>query len=213
MNDIAIYGAGGLGRETFCLLRIINKQKATWNFIGFFDDGIEKGSQLDYGMILGGANELNNWNENIAVVFAISKPLTVKKLVGSIDNTNIYFPNIISPDLVVFDEKSLNIGKGNIIQNNCIISCNINIGDFNILNGCIKIGHDTNIGSFNAFMTSATISGEVEIGNFNFLGASAVILQQVKIGNTVRVGAGSVVIRNTKNDTLYVGNPAIRMRF
>ena len=39
MKDIAIFGAGGFGREVACLIKRINKQQPnTWNFIGFFDD-------------------------------------------------------------------------------------------------------------------------------------------------------------------------------
>ena len=40
MKDIAIYGAGGFGREVACLLRRINEQAPKWNLIGFFDDDI-----------------------------------------------------------------------------------------------------------------------------------------------------------------------------
>ena len=38
MNDIAIFGAGGLGKEVACLVNKINEQEPTWNMIGFFDD-------------------------------------------------------------------------------------------------------------------------------------------------------------------------------
>lgn len=38
MKDIAIYGAGGFGREVACLLNAINANDAIWNLIGFFDD-------------------------------------------------------------------------------------------------------------------------------------------------------------------------------
>ena len=41
MKDIAIYGAGGFGREVACLLRRINEQAPQWNLRGFFDDGKE----------------------------------------------------------------------------------------------------------------------------------------------------------------------------
>ena len=42
MKDIAIYGAGGMGRETACLIERINKAspKTIWNLIGFYDDGL-----------------------------------------------------------------------------------------------------------------------------------------------------------------------------
>ena len=41
MTDIAIYGAGGFGKEVACLIERLNARRSTWNFIGFFDDGKE----------------------------------------------------------------------------------------------------------------------------------------------------------------------------
>lgn len=35
MRDIAIYGAGGLGREIACVLKKINMVTPTWNLLGF----------------------------------------------------------------------------------------------------------------------------------------------------------------------------------
>ena len=45
MRDIAIYGAGGLGREIACVLKKINMVTPTWNLLGFFDDGLEVGTK------------------------------------------------------------------------------------------------------------------------------------------------------------------------
>ena len=44
MENIAIYGFGGLGREVACLLNNINKIYSEWNLIGFFDDGVVFGT-------------------------------------------------------------------------------------------------------------------------------------------------------------------------
>ena len=38
MKDIAIYGAGGFGKEVACLIKRINEQEPTWKLVGFFDD-------------------------------------------------------------------------------------------------------------------------------------------------------------------------------
>lgn len=54
MKDIAIYGAGGFGREMACAIQRLNSQETVWNFLGFFDDGIDKGAHNQYGEILGG---------------------------------------------------------------------------------------------------------------------------------------------------------------
>ena len=58
MKDIAIYGAGGFGREMACAIQRLNSQETVWNFLGFFDDGIDKGAHNQYGEILGGIEEL-----------------------------------------------------------------------------------------------------------------------------------------------------------
>ena len=42
MKDIAIYGAGGFGKEVACIINKINEKDHTWNIIGFFDDGVDK---------------------------------------------------------------------------------------------------------------------------------------------------------------------------
>lgn len=67
MKDLAIYGAGGFGREVACLIKRINAVKPTWNLIGFFDDGKEIGTENEYGKILGGIKELNAWNKPLNV--------------------------------------------------------------------------------------------------------------------------------------------------
>lgn len=213
MKDIAVYGAGGFGREIACLINLINEKEGLWNFIGFFDDGIAKGSKNEYGVILGGIEELNRWDKELAISVAIGSPGVLKKVVTDITNPAISFPNIISPDLVLIDKKSFRLGKGNIIHLKCFISCNVEVGDFNVVNENVTIGHDNSIGSFNVVMPYVKISGDVKIGDGNFFGLSSAILQQIKIGNGVRVGAGSIVIRKTQDNSLYVGNPAVKMEF
>lgn len=213
MRKIAIFGAGGFGREVACLINKINEKSPTWEFIGFFDDGIEKGTKNEYGQILGGINELNAFQEDLSIVIAIGNPKIVEKIVKNITSKKIDFPNIISPDLVYLDENSCSLGFGNIITTGCLISCNVHIGNFNILNGFIPIGHDVKIGNFNSIMPSVKISGEVIIGERNFFGVGSIVLQQLKIGNDTVIGANSLILRNTKDGVTYVGNPASIIKY
>lgn len=210
MKDIAIFGAGGFGREVACLINLINKEKPTWNLIGFFDDDPALKGQMvsHYGMCLGGKKELNEYQNELALTIPIGSPLVVRKIAQSITNTNIYFPNIIHPDFVIKDPDTFSIGKGNIIQDGCSVSCNVSIGDFNVLNGGVVFGHDDKVGSYNSFMPAIRVSGEVTIGDANFFGVGSIILQQIKIGNEIRLGAGSVLMSKPKDGKLYVGNPA-----
>lgn len=43
MNDIAVYCAGGLGREILTLIKDINVVCPSWNVLGFFDDRHPRG--------------------------------------------------------------------------------------------------------------------------------------------------------------------------
>lgn len=213
-RDIAIYGAGGFGRETACLIGLINRQSPQWRVIGFFDDGIAAGEQTGYGPVLGGLDILNSWPTPLSVAIAIGTPQTVRTLTERIKNPNIDFPNLIAPSAVVADPASLKMGRGNLVCGFSWLSCNVVMGDFNLLNGYITVGHDARIGSCNVFMPSCHISGGVEMGNCNFFGLNSAVLQYVKIGSDVRVGAGAIVMRNaTKEGSLYMGNPAMRVKF
>ena len=213
MKKIAIYGAGGFGREVACLINKINEQSPEWELIGFFDDGIEKGTKNEYGIVLGGIDEVNSFPEELAIVIAIASPKIVEKIVGNITSSKIYYPNIISPDVIYLDRDNVKIGKGNIICSGSLLSCNVSLGDFNILNGFIPIGHDTQIGNFNSFMPAVKISGEVTIGNRNFFGVNSVVLQQIKVGHDTVVGANSLILRKTKDGMTYVGSPASIIKY
>ena len=214
MKDIAIYGAGGFGREIACLINQINSHTATWNLIGFFDDGKEIGLEVShFGKVLGGIEQLNDWRQEISVVIAIGNPNAVRAISQNIVNPAVDFPNIIHPSFFLSDAETFSIGKGNIIQGRCVVSCDVAIGDFNVFNGSVVVGHDVVIGSYNTFMPAVRVSGEVKIGECNFFGISSIVLQQLKIGNNVKLGAGSVLMTKPKDDVLYMGNPAKRFKY
>jgi sugar O-acyltransferase (sialic acid O-acetyltransferase NeuD family) len=212
MRNIAIYGAGGLGKEVACLINLINQKVKTWKVVGYFDDNNEKKGKTFYGFeVIGGIDELNKMTEPLSLVFSIGNPTVVKNIINKINNSLISFPNIISPDCIFFDANNFIMGKGNLIMSQSLISCNTKIGDFNLMNCGISIGHDTVIGSFNSFMSYSKISGEVNIGDLNYFGACSCVLQQKKIGNNTIVGAGSVIMRNTEDENTYLGNPAVKI--
>ena len=207
MKDIAIYGAGGFGREIACLITNCLPQ---WHIIGFFDDNpLIKGKMVShYGSCLGGIEELNAWGNELSVVLAIGSPKAVRSIVSNVNNSKIEFPNIIHPNYETLDPQTFSIGHGNIITKDCRASCNVSIGDFNVLNGSVIFGHDVIIGSYNSFMPAVRVSGGVHIGDGNFFGIASIVLQQMKIGNDVKLGAGSVLMTKPKDGALYIGNPA-----
>lgn len=214
MKDIAIYGAGGFGKEiASMILNKINAVEPIWNIVGFFDDGIDAGTEIShFGRCLGGVDVANSWPTPLSIALAIGSSATLKKIVDKIDNPNIDYPNLIHPNCDFADMESVKMGKGNVIMKNVTFSCDVTIGDFNQFNSLSALAHDVKVGSFNIFMPLTRVSGETVIGDSNFFGINAIILQQMKIGNETRIGANSVVMTKTKDGSLYMGNPAMRVK-
>ncbi len=210
MKDIAIYGAGGFGKEIACMINRLNEIEPTWNLIGFFDDNeaLRGQSISHFALCLGGIEELNGYSQELAVVMAIGNPFVAKTIVEKIINPYIYFPNLISPSFVCADKDTFSMGKGNVIIGRSAATFNVTLGDFNVFNGEVVLGHDVRVGSFNFFMPTVRVSGEVKIGDCNFFGIGSIIIQQIKIGNNTRIAAGAVLMTKPKDGGLYIGNPA-----
>jgi sugar O-acyltransferase (sialic acid O-acetyltransferase NeuD family) len=214
MKNIAVFGAGGLGKEVVTTIERINRKEPRWNFVGFYDDGKEKGTPISrFGKVLGGMDDLNEVKEPLDLVIAIGSPHIIRYVRERITNSFVSYPNIIFEPFGCADRETLKMGEGNIIQGGCWTSVDVTIGSFNLLNGMDIIGHDTTIGDYNVIMPDVRVSGEVRIGNENLLGIGSIVLQQMRIGDGVRLGAGSVLMTKPKNGELYLGNPAKLFRF
>ena len=99
--NIAIYGAGGFGKEVACLLERINANGGDWQLIGFFDDTKPAGTHVSrYGSVLGGMETLLQIDEPLAVSIAINDNRAVRRIRESINNPKISFPNLIDPSLL-----------------------------------------------------------------------------------------------------------------
>ena len=212
MKEIAIFGAGGFGREIACLIKRINEQQPnTWKIVGFFDDD-EKiwGAWNEYGKVIGGMDALNQWDKPLDIVIAIGNPSVLELLVGKIQNKNISFPNLIDPNVEFMDKAHVEMGEGNVVCMRCTISTNVRFGNFNLLNVAVGVGHDASFGSYNVVMPNVNISGGVTVGDTNLFGVKSTVLQYLKVGNNVKIGACSLLMRNAKSDNLYFGIPAER---
>jgi sugar O-acyltransferase (sialic acid O-acetyltransferase NeuD family) len=190
MKTIAIYGAGGFGREVNAWL-----QHATLvadnQFIGFLDDDLEKRTVPSTGKV-----------DNLVV--AIAAPLTRKEIVTRI-GSQYTFPKIIHTDISVAD--NCVIDRGSILCSGVKLTTDIQVGEFVIINLNVVVGHDVRIGSFASIMPSANILGGVTIGEGAFIGAGAIILQNLKIGAGAIVGAGAVVTKSVSPGKKIVGVP------
>ena len=212
MQDIVIIGAGGFGREVKTIIDAVNKVKKIYNFIGYYDDGIEKGTIINNFPVLGNLQDLNATDKEISVLLGIGDPTTKSKIIAKLSSDKINFPTLIHPSVQISEDEVI-ISKGCIICGGTIITCNIVIGSFVTLNLMCTIGHDTIIDDFSSFMPSVNISGEVHIQEKVYVGTGAKIINQLTIGKSTIVGAGAVVSKSLPDYCTAVGIPAKPIKF
>ena len=210
-NKIAIYGAGSFAGEVFLLLKKIDQYSSS-NFLGFFDDQLEPGTEVRYGKVIGNTDLINNLTEPLAVIIAIGNGSSIQKIRSLISNPLISYPNIINPDTQFLDFDSFSVGNGNIIFGQSSISYDVKIGSFNVFNTVVCLGHHVKMASYNTLNPNVQVSGNVTIGELNMFGLNSAILPNKKLGNQNTVVPGAVITRNFSDNNFLAGNPAKNLK-
>jgi sugar O-acyltransferase (sialic acid O-acetyltransferase NeuD family) len=207
VQNLVIYGAGGLGREIEALVRDVNTQERAWNFLGFIDDGKPDGTAAGGGMVLGGQAWLASITDAIAVVMGMADPTTKASLYIKLSqNPHIFFPTLVHP--LAHVEPTADLGAGTVISLYCSISVDVKLGACAFFNVASQIGHDSVLGDFCSVMPHVDISGNVTVGARSLIGAGSKILQGLSIGSDAVVGIGSVVLRDVPGHCTVMGYPA-----
>lgn len=212
MRDILILGAGGFGREIQWLIERINQQNPTWRILGYLDDGVEPGTEINGYKVLGNIGTLNNYDKHISVVCAIGSSKVREDVVTRIKQLGEYqFPNLIDPDAQ--NSQFLSMGEGNIVCAGNILTVNIEMDDFVILNLSCTIGHDVNLESFVTVYPGVNISGCTLLKKGVELGTGSKVIQGRIVGENTIVGAGAVVVHDLPPDCTAMGIPAKPVKF
>ena len=80
--------------------------------------------------------------------------------------------------------------------------------DNNIVWSMSLLSHDVKIASHNYIAAKCLIAGNCKIENLCFIGNGSILIDGLVISNETQIVAGSVVLRKTKENGVYLGNPA-----
>lgn len=208
MKPIAIYGAGGLGRETLVLIHQINEHMPLWDPIGFVDDHVKPGKKIHGLPVLGDGSWLNAVQHELYTIVAIGEPSSKKSVVERLHNPNIHFPVLIHPAVAVKNYQYIDIGEGSIISIGNILATDIRIGRHVLLEMACTLGHDVSIGDYASLMPGCNVSGDLRIGEGVYIGTGAALINGQSVAPGARIGAGAVVVNEVEANTTVVGIPA-----
>ena len=206
MNDIIIYGAGGLGMEISWLIDKINKHQKIWNLVGHIDDYVAPGTAINNSFVIGDFQWLLDKKCYKNIVVAVANPVIKKKLIKSLAILGYTFPNIIHPSVLISELSK--IGSGCVILDLVNISTHVYIGNHVLIDLKTTIGHESTISDYTSIFPGAIISGNVNISEEVIIGAGAIILQNINVGKKSIVGAGAVVTKDVSESSIAIGVPA-----
>ncbi|WP_375416433.1 acetyltransferase [uncultured Hymenobacter sp.] len=213
---LAIFGAGGLGREVLALAHQLNEAAPTWELFGFFDDqppaaparlGLPyRGTSTDLLALGRAANLPTPLHVAIAVGNGRHRAAVAERLRAA--GPELCFPSLVHPGVACQPYQRLQIGQGCLIQQGCILTTDVTLGDFVLLNLGCTVGHDARLDDFCSLMPHANVGGGAHLSAGVYLGTNATVIQGVRVGARTIVGAGAVAVRDLPADVTAVGVPA-----
>jgi len=199
---LAIYGAGGLGREVLLLAQQIEKHSHRWDELIFIDD-ISPNREVKGIAVVSFEQALT---QNIEVVIAVGEPSLRARLAHKITSHNLILATLIHPDITL--SECVRVGAGCVLAKGVYLSCDVTLGNNVYMQPHSSLGHDVQVGDHAIISTYATTGGNVVIKERVFIGMGAVLQQKVIIGADAIVGMGAVTFSDIRENGIALGNPA-----
>lgn len=210
MNQVAVFGASGFGREVMPLAR------AQWAASGVPYELVFVDDQPPAPTING--HRVLTYNEWLAqpaqqrwINVAIANSRVRERLVQRCAADGVLFFEIRAANVVQLDDVQL--GEGAILCPFVTLTSNIHIGRHFHANLYSYVAHDCVIGDYVTFAPGVKCNGNVVIEDHAYIGTGAVLRQgkpgePLVIGRGAVVGMGAVVTKSVAPGMTVVGNPA-----
>jgi sugar O-acyltransferase (sialic acid O-acetyltransferase NeuD family) len=112
----------------------------------------------------------------------------------------------ISPHAIVHPETV--VGDNCFIGHCTVVSPDARIGNDVIIGSNCKVGHDVIVGDHCFLSPGVSVVGSVNIGSSCYFGTNATIRNRISIGEECVIGAGAIILEDTKDRSVYLGEPA-----
>jgi sugar O-acyltransferase (sialic acid O-acetyltransferase NeuD family) len=208
---IAIYGAGGFGREVAWFFDDLNAQSKRYEVACFIDDDKSIQGAVLNGIPVHNLEDASRLFPGATVVGGIGAPRVRQTLMENAASKGFVFETFIHPN--VETSQWNHIGRGTLLCAGNILTTNITIGEHVQINLECTIGHDVIMGDYTTLAPGVHVSGFVCFGKRVYVGTGAVIINgtqenPIVIGDDAVIGAGACVIRSVPPGLTVGGVPA-----
>lgn len=201
MKPLAIFGAGGHGREVASYALELG-----WQVAGFVDDAHPRGAVEGIAVLgsLADVTEPDAYAWLVGVGAAVTRAALHARLVAAGAST---FATLVHPTAWV--APSAVLGPGTVIAPLALVAHASRVGANVLLNTHASVGHDGVVGDHCVLSPLATTNGSVRLGEAVFLGTAAVVAPQVTVGARSRFAAGALARTDVPAGSLVIGNPGV----
>lgn len=199
---LAIYCAGGLGKEVVELARCINR----WDTIVFVDDVTEEKNYR--GADVYRFEDIADFEDAVEFVIASGEPAARKALYEKVKAAGYSIATLVSPWASMCPGTTL--GEGCILWD-CALSADIAVGPNVLINAKVIIGHDVVIGAHSVISAKSFLGGSVCVEECVYMAPGAMAKNKIRIGEGAIISLGAVLLRNVRSKAIMIGNPARRI--
>lgn len=205
MLKLAIYGAGGMGRETM----IAARETGHWEDIFFIvDEEYMPENREIKGCSTFALEEIRQRYrpDEIEMLVCVGEPTSRVRLKDRIEKSGFKLGRFIDPSVKI--HSCTKLGRGVIILRGCILASDVTIGDNSALSFGVILGHDNTVGENCYFAPGVCTGGLVHWGDCSFAGLGCTVREGAAVGEHSIIGQGAVVVKGVQPHTTVVGNPA-----
>ena len=208
-RQLAIYGAGGHGRETLWLARKLEAHGLVRPMC-FLADDAPPGAEVA-GLPILRFNELARTAPDAAIHLAVGSSAMRERLARVVIAASFSFVTLVDPEASVGE--TVEIGTGSMVGARTILTADISVGEHVQVNVGCTVSHDCTLEDYVTLAPGVTICGNVRIERGAWICAGATVTpgrpgKPMVIGAGATVGAGAVVTRDVPPNATVVGVPA-----
>ncbi|MFQ5807709.1 MAG: NeuD/PglB/VioB family sugar acetyltransferase [Phycisphaerae bacterium] len=207
MTELAIFGAGGLGRLVYDILL----PGARFRPVAFLDSDPRKhGRTIDGLTVRGGIEQVPVLRRDgvTAVTVAIGDSHVRVRLAELLRQQGMCLVSAIHPLASI--ARSARLGDHLIAGARTIVCVHAAVGDHCVLSTGSIVEHDNRLGTGVFLHPAVRLAGGVKIDDYATLGIGACVIPYRWVGSEARVEPGGVVIRDVLPGTTVGGAPATR---
>lgn len=215
MKKLIILGGRGIGMIAASVANDIGN----YEVIGFLNDYLSVGETVGiYGKhsVIGKTDDIKKYLEDPEIQFFIGyigmkSEKEVFEKITKLKIPRYRFETLIHPTAII-PKGYCKIGYGVLMAPLSQLSPDTTVGDNCILLPNSFLGHDSRMERFSHITANSVVGGNVLLGKGSHVGTNATIRENVKVGDFAIIGSGSVVLNDVESNSIYVGNPAKKIR-